>query len=241
MINEEKDLMQIGKELVGKEIAKKVQSGNLLGLGTGSTAKCAIIEIGKRIETGEIKDIIGFPTSEETRKLAEKIGIKIINSQNLNNQKLDWGFDGADEIVLASKWAIKGAGGAMTSEKAVAGVCKKLILIVDESKVSKNLGEKRAVPIEVKKGFEEEVFKKLELLGAKSFTLRKNKILETAFITEHKNHIIDVTFSNFNQELESSINNSSKNIVENGLFTIPRISLASEVIVAWNNGEIEYF
>ncbi|MCL4133353.1 UNVERIFIED_CONTAM: hypothetical protein GTU68_034432 [Idotea baltica] len=232
-------LQQKAKELVGKAIADRVSSGDCLGLGTGSTATCAINAIGTRIASGEIENISGLPTSTRTRDLAKSVGIKIITVDSLNGKKLDWGFDGADEIVLSSGWAIKGGGGAMTSEKAVAKLCEKLILIVDESKVSEVLGEKWSVPIEIYEGTSEEVFKDLESLGATAYTQRLGEDSGLPYITEHGNHIIDVAFSNFDQGLERLINQANSNIVENGLFTSPGESLASEILVARSDGRVD--
>jgi ribose 5-phosphate isomerase A len=120
-----------------------VQPGMRLGLGSGSTAREFVALLGERVRGG--LDIVGVPTSEETRAQAEDLGIRLATLDEV--PELDLTIDGADEIAhdLA---LIKGGGGALLREKIVAGASARMIVIADESKWVPVLG-RFPLPIEV--------------------------------------------------------------------------------------------
>jgi len=124
----------------------RVQSGMVLGLGTGSTARFAVEEIGRRLGAGELRDIVGVPTSLATRELATRVGIPLTTLND--HPALDLTIDGADEVDPDGN-LIKGHGAALLWEKIVAGASKKLVIVVDPGKLVKRLGTKCALPVEV--------------------------------------------------------------------------------------------
>jgi ribose 5-phosphate isomerase A len=117
-----------------------------LGLGTGSTAKFAVEAIGRRLERGELRDIVGVPTSNQTRELAQSVGIPLVTLES--HPSLDLTIDGADEIDPHGN-LIKGGGGALLWEKIVATASRQLCIVADESKLVTRLGESFPVPVEV--------------------------------------------------------------------------------------------
>jgi len=120
-----------------------VQPGMRLGLGTGSTAKHFVELLGERVRAG--LDIVGVPTSETTRALAEKLGIKLTTLDE--TPELDLTVDGADEIA-PDLTLIKGGGGALLREKIVASASATMLVIADESKCVSQLG-RFPLPVEI--------------------------------------------------------------------------------------------
>jgi ribose 5-phosphate isomerase A len=120
------------------------RDGAVVGLGTGSTSRLFVEELGARVKGG--LRIVGVPTSESTRALAASLNIPLLDDQG--PWELDVNIDGADEVSEALD-LIKGGGAAHTREKIVNFASKRNVIIVDASKLSKKLGERWSVPIEV--------------------------------------------------------------------------------------------
>ncbi|WP_422375837.1 ribose-5-phosphate isomerase RpiA [Roseibium sp.] len=131
------------KKQAAERAADDVTSGMKLGIGTGSTAEFFVHALARRVADG--LDVIGVPTSERTRELAESLGIRLTTLEEL--PELDLTVDGADELdpQLA---LIKGGGGALLREKIVAGASVQMIVIADGSKEVATLG-RFPLPIEV--------------------------------------------------------------------------------------------
>jgi ribose 5-phosphate isomerase A len=134
------------KRRAALEAVELVASGMVLGLGTGSTVRYAIEEIGRRISRGELRDVVGVPTSKATERLAEEVGVPLVS---LNDRlAVDLTIDGADEVDPKGN-LIKGHGGALLREKIVASASERLVIVVDRSKLVERLGVSRALPVEV--------------------------------------------------------------------------------------------
>ena len=119
----------------------EIRDGMIVGLGTGSTAAHFIRELG-----GARLKVAGIPTSEESRRLAEEAGIPLTTFKE--HPRIDVTVDGADEVSPELD-LIKGLGGAFVREKIVAHASKRVVIIVDESKLVDRLGQKAVIPIEV--------------------------------------------------------------------------------------------
>ncbi len=216
------------KKMAAEKAVEFIESGMVVGLGSGSTAKYAVLEIARKLKDGELKNIVGIPTSNVTKKLAEENGVPLTDFSEV--KEIDITIDGADEVDRKLN-LIKGGGGALLHEKIVAQATKKEIIIVDESKMSENLFEKFVLPIEVVP-FAAEVEKIfLESLGAK-VVLRK-KSSGKVFLSDEKNYILDARFKP-TEDPEAIAEKLDKRagIVEHGLF----IGLANVVIVAGKTG-----
>jgi ribose 5-phosphate isomerase A len=123
-----------------------VRSGMALGLGTGSTARFAVEEIGRRLREGQLQRIVGVPTSAATREYAAALGIPLTTLEE--HPLLDLTIDGADEVDPQGN-LIKGHGGALLWEKIVAKASQRLVIAVDKAKLVKRLGSTRSLPVEV--------------------------------------------------------------------------------------------
>ncbi|HLE46412.1 MAG TPA: ribose-5-phosphate isomerase RpiA [Thermoplasmata archaeon] len=202
-----------------------VKEGNVVGLGTGSTAKYAILKLGDMAQDGF--EVRGVPTSIATANLAKAHGIPLTSLEEC--PVIDLAIDGADEVDPALN-LIKGLGGALFREKLVAAAARNVAIAVDASKLVKRLGTRAPVPVEVHP-FGWKVSKaRLEALGAAPGLRTKDG--ETVR-TDNDNYLLDCRFRAIKDpaELERSINNVP-GVVDNGLF----VGVADVVFVADEKG-----
>lgn len=215
------------KEIVAKELAKRVKDGDVIGVGTGTTVEAALTEIGKRVKA-EGLHITVVPTSYQSAWQCQDLGF-VVMYPGYRGQ-LSWGFDGADQVNKA-RWAIKGRGGAMLQEKILAKRCKEFVIIVDETKVVSELGRGCPIPVEVVPESLSLVDDALKSLGAREAIVRVGTGKHGPVITERGNIIIDATFPVVTERLEGDIK-ALVGVVDSGLF----IGYASEVLVAGAKG-----
>jgi ribose 5-phosphate isomerase A len=130
----------------GELAAGLVESGMVIGLGTGSTAIFATRRIAERLRASEISGIIAVASSSETDAAARALGIRMLGDEIPRG--IDLTIDGADEVDPAMD-VIKGGGGALLREKIVAQASQREVIVVDESKLSPVLGTQHALPVEV--------------------------------------------------------------------------------------------
>ena len=156
------DPIVIMKQQVGKAAAEYIESNSIIGLGTGSTTAYAIEHIGKRLQSGSLKNIIGITTSFQAEVLAKKYNIPLSTLDMVDH--IDIAIDGADEVD-PRKNLIKGGGAAHTQEKIVDSLAKKFIVVVDGNKIVDSLGSTVPVPVEVIPKALTPVMKKLKELG----------------------------------------------------------------------------
>jgi ribose 5-phosphate isomerase A len=123
-----------------------VEPGMVVGLGTGTTASFAIRALAERLQSGELHDIVGIPTSIKTRELASSLRIPLATLDE--RPRVDVTIDGADEVDPAGN-LIKGGGGALLWEKIVATASERLVIVVDDSKLVERLGTRSPLPVEV--------------------------------------------------------------------------------------------
>lgn len=217
------------KQMAAERAVDYIRDDMIIGLGTGSTAYWAIQKLGLKVEEG--LKIRAIATSIQSEELAKKLGIQLIATSEIN--EIDITIDGADEVDHDFN-LIKGGGGALLREKIVASLSKQLIVVVDESKLVKQLGH-FPLPIEVVKFGYEITIKKLRLLGCGT-SLRK--IEGEIYVTDNGNYIVDCHFNSIEnpQELHNKIN-LIPGVVDNGLF----VNMTRKVIVGYQDGEIREF
>ncbi len=216
------------KKEAGISAVDFVESAMVLGLGTGSTTRFALEELGKRLKEGRLKDIVGICSSIQTEKRAKDLGIPIMTFDD--KQELDLTIDGADEVDPQLN-LIKGGGGALLREKVLAQSSKRNIMIVDESKLSPMLGTRFPVPIEVIPFAWMPVANFIKSLGGEPVLRKKDD--EKPYTTDQNNYILDSNFGPISNldELAQKLGQEA-GIVEFGLF----LGTASEIIVATSNG-----
>jgi ribose 5-phosphate isomerase A len=214
------------KKLCAEKAVEQIKDGMTIGLGTGSTVEYALRKLGEKVK----KDLTiqGIPTSIHTMRIAKEENIPITSLEE--NPVIDLTIDGADEVDSYLN-LIKGGGGALTREKIIAFNSKKVIIVVDDSKIVKALGIDFPLPVEILKFGWTSTKKALEGFGC-SVELRE--IMENEpFITDNGNYILDCEFDRIDdsEQLELEINRIP-GVVENGLF----IGLVNEVIVGAKQG-----
>lgn len=208
------------KEAAGRAAAKLVSDGEIVGLGTGSTAYFAVIALGERVKAG--LKIIGVPTSIHTADLARAVGIPLTTLDE--HPEIDITIDGADEVD-PKLCLIKGGGGALTREKVIATASKKMVVVADSSKVVPVLG-KFPLPVEVITFARTVVERKIVSLGGAP-KLRMSSDGKP-FLTDNDNQIIDCSFGQITDPPALALTLSdTPGIVEHGLF----IGLAKVALV----------
>jgi len=218
------------KKAAAEAALEHVRSGMKLGLGTGSTAKHFVDGVGRLVKQGY--DLTCVPTSEQTRRQAESLGIKLATLDDA--PMLDLTVDGADELD-GNLNLIKGGGGALLREKIVATSSKRMIVIADASKKVETLGA-YPLPIEVVPfGLKPTVwkidaaFKHLKMAGAMTLRLRDGK----PFVTDSGNAIVDCAMKCIeNPQLLSALLSGIPGIVDHGLF----IGIAELAIIGTPDG-----
>ena len=233
------------KRLIGERIAAKVRTGEIIGIGTGSTVQFAIQAIGNRIVTEKLS-VRAIVTSYQSAQACGAAGIDVLDFHSwvasptfdeegkILQKRLEWGFDGADEVDRRFR-AIKGKGAALLREKIVASVCTEFVLLVDHSKVSDSLGTRSKVPIECIPESWPYVMNGLLKLGSTRSELRSGLPGKHGpVITERGNFVLDASFSEISDDLEGEIKKIT-GVVESGIFT----SHATQVLIAAKDQSIE--
>ncbi len=216
------------KQLAAEAALPLVQSGMVVGLGTGSTADFFLKALGDSIHAGKLNDIRGVPTSVQSDRRARELGIPLATLAQCPRPDLT--VDGADEID-PNLVLIKGLGGALLREKIVAQASTKLIIIVDGSKAVSALGSKSPLPVEVAPFAYETHAAFLRSLGSTP-VLRRN-VDGNPFITDNGNYIYDCRFTTIADPvaLQKKLKERA-GIVESGLF----IGLATMAFIATDSG-----
>ncbi len=226
-----------------EKISSKIKNGEL------KNVRCIPSSVRTEVEAIKLGiPLIGF---DEAVKMRGKENVKSETekekpNENLNNEKslhrfpfpvsrlalIDLTIDGADECDEKLN-LIKGGGGALLREKILAQASKRLVIIIDESKLSKHLGAKWSVPIEVIQFAASVEQKYLESLGAK--VVRRKNAEGKDYVTDENNFILDADFGEIKNVSElSTLLNQRAGIVEHGLF----IGMTSELICAMNDGSV---
>lgn len=214
------------KEQAGIAACDFVKDGMKLGLGTGSTVRYTVLELGRRMKQ-EGLEIVGVPTSESTRELAENLDIPLIPLAEAG--MLDLVIDGADEFDPDYN-LIKGGGGALTREKIVAQSSNGMVVVADDSKQVETLGS-FDLPIEVLPfEWKRTVDRVAEICSGPVVRRGGDK----PFISDNGGYILDCSFGSTitnPSELESALLDIA-GVVEVGLF----VGICDAVVMASNTG-----
>ena len=232
------------KKVVADAAIREVKSGMILGLGSGSTAALMIKSLADEIRSGNLQHIRGVATSFQSEVLALELGIPIIDLASVSQidlasvSQIDLAIDGADEVDPGFQ-LIKGGGACHVREKLVASKADKLLIVVDETKLVKNLNQSFPLPIEVLPNAWKQVQEVISEMNGRS-TLRMATKKAGPVVTDQGNLILDVLFNDgikHPKDTEMSINNIP-GVLENGLF----VDLTDKVLVGKieNNNPVVY-
>ena len=216
------------REAAFAAVERYVESGIVVGLGTGSTATFAVYRIGELVAAGELRDVRGVPTSARTTALANEMGIPLAT---LSEARPRFTIDGADEISpdLA---LIKGRGGALLREKIVASSSEEgLIVVADSTKLVDSLGA-GPLPVEIDSFGWEATLEALATLGCEPELRMDWTDPGRPFVTDGGHYTADCVFDSI--EDPASLEVEIKHIpgaLECGLF----VGLALAAVVAGEN------
>jgi ribose 5-phosphate isomerase A len=216
------------KEAAARASLRFVKDGQVVGLGSGSTAACFIKLLAEQVKNG--LRIRGIPTSVWSRELARSLGIPLTTLDEC--QEIAVTVDGADEVDPQLQ-LIKGGGGAMLREKIVASATKQLVIVADSSKQVPVLGD-CPVPVEVIPFARALVAKRIAALGA---DVRLRTVADgKPFVTDENNHVLDCRFGEIRDAecLDRQLS-EMPGVVEHGLF----IGMASVALLARGNEIVE--
>lgn len=200
------------KQRVAEKLAQRVEDGDVIGVGSGSTSFLATKAIAKRMKEENIS-VTAIPTSYEIKLLCENLGIP---TTSLFENKPDWSFDGADE-VSKENWLVKGRGGAMYKEKLNIASSSVTYILVDDSKFVEHICDKFPIPVETTPEAINYVRQALFNMGAENVTMRLAKGKDGPVLTESGNIILDAVFRNVDETYEKKLK-SIVGVIETGLF-----------------------
>lgn len=216
------------KRAAAERAAAEVEDGMIVGLGSGSTATFAVDALGARVAKG--LRIAGIPTSETTAAQARRLGIPLADFAH--HRRIDLTIDGADQVARGTLDLVKGRGGALLREKIVASASRRMIVIVDETKVVERLGGATPLPVEIVPfGWETTVERMAELGVAPALRGTATK----PFISDGGNYIADCAIADISDP--ASLDRQLAGIlgvIATGLF----VGLATAVIVGHMSGEV---
>jgi len=216
------------KRAVGyRAVDEFVRPGTCIGLGTGTTAHYAIERAGDLVRGGATLHAVA--TSRVTERMCRDRGIGLVA---LGDEPIDVAIDGADEIAAADWSLIKGGGGALFREKAVALAARTFVVIVTERKIVSVLGT-FPLPVEVVPFSARYVAREIEALGGEVVPRLRG---EELYATDNGNVILDCTFGPIDEPAAlDGILRAIHGVVATGLF----IGLTSAVLVAKADGTVE--
>ena len=224
------------KQIVADAAIREVKSDMIIGLGSGSTAALMIKSLADEIRLGKLQNIRGVATSFQSEVLALELDIPLIDLASVS--QIDLAIDGADEVDPDFQ-LIKGGGACHVREKLVASKANKLLIVVDETKMVKNLNQSFPLPVEVLPNAWKQVKDVISEMNGSS-TLRMATKKAGPVVTDQGNLILDVLFKDGiknPKDIEMRINNIP-GVLENGLF----IDLTDKVLVGKieNNNPVVY-
>ncbi|CAL5078611.1 unnamed protein product [Urochloa decumbens] len=221
------------KRLAAVRAVEQVQSGMVLGLGTGSTAAFAVAEIGALLASGKLEKIVGVPTSKRTFEQAQSLGILLSTLDD--HPRIDLAIDGADEVDPDLN-LVKGRGGALLREKMVEAASEKFIVIVDETKLVDGLGGSGlAMPVEVVQFcWKYNLVRLQELFKEEGVEAKLRLEGDKPYVTDNSNYIVDLYFTTPIKDALAAGEAIAalEGVVDHGLF----LNMASSVIIAGSDG-----
>jgi len=214
------------KKQAAEHAAQFVKSGMVVGLGHGSTTAFAVRRIAQRIAEGDLTGIVAVPCSDEVAGMATELGIPLTTLRS--HPEVDLTIDGADEVDPKLN-LIKGGGGALLREKLVAKASAREIIVVDQTKLSAQLGLLFPLPVEVLPGTSPAEATFIRTLGA-DVSVRGG---DRPFVTDSGNHILDCRWAGIDDLTElASILEGRENVADHGLF----LGLTTDLVVAGEGG-----
>lgn len=211
---------------------KPIKNGWIIGLGSGSTTKYAVNTLARFVKARRL-DVSVVPTSHQINLLAIMNGLRVVSMNEAST--VDYAIDGADQVEENSLNLIKGGGASMLREKIVDSAARKLAIVVDETKVSRHLGGKQAVPIEVLPFACKYVQAQIARMGGRA-RLREGTGKVGPVITDNGNFVLDADFGLITQpEILERRLRKIPGLIETGLF----LKMADLIYIGTRHGQVK--
>ncbi|MGZ5001124.1 MAG: ribose-5-phosphate isomerase RpiA [Methylomonas sp.] len=202
------------KQRVARHAAQQVRTGMVVGLGTGSTANLFIEELARRHKQEDLKIKVVASSTISTIK-AMQLGLPMVALEHLEH--LDLYVDGADEVA-PDLTLLKGRGYDLVREKLLAKACDSFLVLIDDSKRVKRIGENFPIPIEVMPFAWKLVQRSVAAIGGHG-TLRATANQDGLVVTSYGSLVLDVVFEpNIDGKTLNDRLNALPGIVEHGIF-----------------------
>lgn len=227
-MSEQQQTQTLTDALAGTAVAD-IQSGMIVGLGTGRAAKRGIRALAERVKEEGLQ-VTCVPTSQGSEKTALELGLPIQEFSLI--ERIDFLFDGADEVDHNLRM-LKGSGGAMTRERMVAWASQRRIYMIDESKLVDKLGANATLPVAVIPFGLASIRAELRNMGLNGVVRRSMD--GHLFLTDNANLVIDVTLGDHDPEQVADWLNGIPGVVDHGIF----LTEADEVLVETQGGAVE--
>jgi ribose 5-phosphate isomerase A len=219
---------EVAKRSAARAAAELVKPGMRIGLGTGSSFGFALERLGERMSE-EGLEVIGVPSSQATQRLAEKLGMPLLDPGDVD--ALDLAIDGADEVDPARNLT-KGGGGALLRERIVAALATELVVVIGDNKLVQKLGTTFALPVEVLPFGWRQAKRAIAELGCEP-ELRHRR--DQPFRTDNDNFVLDCRFPGIDDPAALYRDlNCIPGVLDNGLF----VGMAGRVYVGNAQGEV---
>jgi len=224
--------LETARRAASLKAIRYVQHGHVVGLGSGSTVALAVEELSNRIRE-ESMMITVIPTSYQSELLAIEKGLRFAELNR--NTKVDVAIDGADQVQIGTLDIVKGGGAALAREKIVDSAAEKLVIVVDERKLTDKLGRNQPVPLEILPFWFNATMEKIRRLGGKP-AFREGAGKLGPVVSDNGNLIVDVDFGEIQDpELLNKGLKLIPGVVETGLF----IGLGGYICVGKRDGTVE--
>jgi ribose 5-phosphate isomerase A len=222
------DPAEAAKRQAAQWAAGQVKEGMAVGLGSGTTAKLMIDELGRRVQAG--LRIVAIATSIQSQRQAESLGIPLTDFGR--QPQLDLTIDGADEVQRGTLNLIKGHGGALLREKIVAVASRRMLVTVDTRKIVDRLGSLFTVPVEIVPFGWETTWRRLRDKGFEG-ELRRNDD-GSPYVTDGQHYIVHCRLieGGMTPEQAAEAFKSTTGVVEHGLF----LGIANQVVIGSEAG-----
>ena len=215
------------KQSAAEKAVELIQSGMIVGLGSGSTASWAIRKIGEKVKAG--LQINAVASSLKTEQLAKQLMIPVVDPSKV--QRIDIAIDGADEVDKKGN-LIKGGGGSLLREKIIAYASQRFHVMVGESKIVEQLGKKFALPVEIVPFATELTLRQIKMLECEVVLRRSGDQL---FISDNGNFVADCKFAFISDPSWLDVKlKMIPGVVETGLFSA---QIVTSIFIGYNNGE----
>jgi len=223
--------IETAKRAAVRRALEEIRDANVVGIGSGTTIELLVSELALTAKRKAL-ELKLIPTSSQIEAAIVMAGLKAVNPNEVS--QIDLAIDGADQVALRTLDLIKGRGAALTREKIIHAAADRLIIVVDERKLTKTLGANQPVPVEVIPFARRFVLSRITKLGGKPSLRYSNE--GGPVVTDNGNFVVDVDFGQIeNAALLDDRLRSIPGIVETGLF----LGMTDRVYVGLKDGHVQ--